>query len=324
MIPATWRTRTAGGTNSKGNTDMNVTLTGATGRIGTELVKALRARGDQVTVLSRNPDAARQSLGPDVEAMAWDPAAGPAPAAALSGRDAVVHLAGEDVGQRWNEATKQAIRDSREIGTRNLVAGLQSADPRPAVLVSGSATGYYGPHGDEPVDETAGPGAGFLADVCVAWEREADAASELGLRVIKLRTGIVLTADSGALQKMLPPFKAGVGGPTGGGRQYMPWIHLDDEVGLLLAALDSTSFSGPINGCAPQPVTNRAFAKALGKALGRPAVLPTPGFAIKAMFGEMSEIVLTGVRAVPGRAGELGYEFKRPEVGDALRSTLAR
>lgn len=303
---------------------MNVTITGATGRIGTELVDALGARGDRVTVLSRNPDAAAKRLGPDVEAVSWDPNAGPAPAAALSGRDAVIHLAGEDVGQRWNEKTKQAINDSREMGTRNLVAGLRAADPRPQAVISGSAAGYYGPRGDEPVDETVTAGSGFLAGVCVAWEREANAATELGLRVVNVRTGVVLTADSGALQKMLPPFKAGVGGPAGGGKQYVPWIHLDDEVGILIAALDSANFKGPINASAPQPVTNRDFSKALGQALGRPAVLPTPGFAIKALFGEMSEIVLTGVRMVPGRADELGYSFKHPEVGEALRSTLGR
>lgn len=303
---------------------MNVTITGATGRIGTELVKALGARGDHVTVLSRKPDAAAKRLGPGVEAVSWDPNAGPAPAAALSGRDAVIHLAGEDVGQRWNERTKQAIYDSRETGTRNLVAGLRAADPRPQALISGSAAGYYGPRGDEPVDESVPAGLGFLAGVCVAWEREANAAAELGLRVVNVRTGVVLTADSGALQKMLPPFKAGVGGPAGGGKQYVPWIHLDDEVGILLAALDSNDFEGPINAGAPQPVTNREFAKALGQALGRPALLPTPGFAIKALFGEMSEIVLTGVRMVPGRADELGYGFKHPEVGEALRSTLGR
>jgi uncharacterized protein (TIGR01777 family) len=303
---------------------MNITLTGATGRIGTELVKALRARGDRLTVLSRSPDAAADKLGPDVEAIAWDPAAGPAPASALNGRDAVVHLAGEDVGQRWNAGTKQAIRDSRETGTRNLVAGLRGADPRPKALVAGSATGFYGPRGDEPVDETAAPGGDFLAQVCVAWEREANAAREIGLRVVNVRTGVVLTADSGALAKMLPPFRAGLGGPTGGGKQYMPWIHLDDEVGILIAALDNESFDGPVNAAAPQPATNREFAKALGRALGRPAVLPTPGFAIRAAFGEMSQIVLTGVRAVPGRAGELGYTFQHPEISEALSSTLGR
>lgn len=303
---------------------MNVTITGATGRIGKELVKALHARGDRVTVLSRNPDAAAKALGPEVEAISWDPGAGPAPAAALSGRDAVIHLAGEDVGQRWNDSTKQAINDSRETGTRNLVAGLRAAEPRPRALISGSASGYYGSQGDEKVDESAAPGTDFLAGVCVAWEKEANAAAELGLRVVNVRTGIVLTADSGALKKMLPPFKAGVGGPVGSGRQYLPWIHLEDEIGILLAALDSDSFSGPINAGAPEPATNRDFSKALGKALGRPAVLPTPGFAIKALFGEMSQIVLTGVRMVPGRADELGYRFRHPEIGEALRSTLGR
>ncbi len=297
-----------------------VTVTGATGRIGRHLVKALKDRGDDVCVLSRNPERAGELLG--VEAIEWDPKAGGAPAEALAGRDAIVHLAGEDVAQRWSDDAKAEILASREKGTRNLITGIFAAEPRPTVLVGASASGYYGPHGDEEVDESVGPGSDWLSDVCVRWEQNTDSAM-LGLRVVKMRTGIVLDAGGGALAKMLPPFKAGMGGPIGSGKQYMPWIHRDDLIGMYLAAIDSTTFSGPINGSAPTPVTNKEFAKALGKVLHRPAVAPVPGFVIKGLYGAMSQIVLTGVRMIPGRADELGYEFKFPDLDEALRDTLA-
>ncbi len=296
-----------------------VTVTGATGRIGSHLVKALKDRGDEVCVLSRNPERAGEKLG--VEAIAWDPKSGGAPAEALAGRDAIVHLAGEDVGQRWSDDTKAEILSSREKGTRNLITGIFAAEPRPPVLVGASASGYYGPRGDEIVDESFGPGTDWLSDVCVRWEQNTDSA-KLGMRVVKVRTGIVLDADGGALAKMLPPFRAGMGGPIGSGKQYMPWIHRDDLIGLYLAAIDSTTFSGAINASAPTPVTNKAFAKALGKALHRPAMAPVPAFVIKGMYGAMSQIVLTGVRMVPGRAEELGYEFVHPDLDEALRDTL--
>jgi len=300
---------------------MNVTLTGATGLIGLKIVAALVARGDTLTVLSRNPDRARELLG--VEAVRWDPTAGHAPAEALAGRDAVVHLAGEPVAQRWNAASKKAIRASREVGTRNLVGGLRAAEPRPRALVSSSAVGYYGAHGDEPVPESTPPGRGFLAEVCVAWEAEADRAAELGMRVAKIRTGVVLDKDGGALKTMLLPFKAGVGGPVAGGKQYLPWIHVDDIVGLYLAALDRPDWSGAFNGSAPEPVTNKAFSKALGRALHRPAVAPVPALAIKLLYGEMAEIVTEGQRAIPARALAHGYAFRRPELDEALADALA-
>ena len=301
---------------------MRVTLTGATGRIGLSIVEALRARGDDVTVLTRSPERARPKLPEGVEAVAWDPQAGPAPAAALSGRDAVIHLAGEDVAQRWSDDTKKEIRASREVGTRNLVEGIGQADPRPKALVSASASGLYGPHGDEPVDEEQPPGEGFLADVVVAWEREARRAEELGVRVALMRTGVVLSPDAGALKKMLPPFKLGAGGPVAGGRQYMPWVHLDDVVGMYVAAATDERWSGPFNVVAPNAVTNKDFSKALGKALHRPAIAPVPGFALKLLYGEMSEIVLTGVHMVPRRAQELGYAFRHPRVLEALEATV--
>ena len=301
---------------------MRITLTGATGRIGHSIVAALRERGDEVTVLSRDPERARTSLG-DVEAHAWDLKAGPAPVEALSGRDAVVHLAGEDIGQRWSAKVKREIHESRELGTRNLVAGLRAAEPRPQVLVSASGSGYYGSRGDERVDESFPPGDDFVADVVKTWEREALAAEELGVRVTVLRTGPVLDRSSGALSKMLPPFKLGVGGPVAGGRQYLPWIHLDDITGLYLAAIDGgEAWAGPINASAPSPTTNKAFSKALGRALHRPAFAPVPALALKVLYGEMSQIVTGGVNMVPARATDLGYRFRHPEVDEALRSAL--
>jgi uncharacterized protein (TIGR01777 family) len=299
---------------------MKVTVTGATGRIGSHLVAALQARGDEVTALSRDPDRASEQLG--VEAARWDPENEAAPPAALAGRDAVVHLAGEDVAQRWSTETKRKILSSREDGTRNLVRGILDAEPPPPLFVCASAAGFYGARGDEPVDEGQPPGTDWLAGVCVRWESQADSAKP-GTRVVKVRTGIVLDAEGGALAKMLPPFKAGLGGPIGGGKQYMPWIHRDDLAGIYLAALDAPSFAGPINASAPNPVTNKDFARALGQALHRPAVAPVPAFTLKALYGEMAQIVLTGVRMVPGRAGELGYEFAHPELDEALRDTLA-
>lgn len=300
---------------------MKIAITGATGLIGTRLVAALKARGDDVTVLTRSPQRAAAALG--VEAVGWDALNEPAPSEALEGRGAVIHLAGEPVAQRWSVASKKAILDSREIGTRNLVAGIAASEPRPSVLVSSSAVGYYGKHGDEKIDEQCAPGSDFLAKVCVAWEREAVAAEQLGLRVVLIRTGIVLDADGGALKAMMPPFKAGVGGPVAGGKQYMPWIHADDIVGLYLAALDSSDWSGPVNGTAPTPVTNAEFSTVLGKALHRPSLFPVPGFVVRARFGEMAEIVTEGQRAIPAAAMENGYQFTEPELGQALASVLA-
>ena len=300
---------------------MKVTITGATGLIGTRLVAALSGRGDEVTVLSRSPEKARALL--NVEALAWDLMAGPAPVSALEGRDAVIHLAGEPVAQRWSAHVKEAILASRESGTRNLVAGIEQASARPSVLVSSSAVGYYGKHGDERVDESTPAGADFLAGVCVVWEREAQQARDLGLRVVLIRTGVVLDAGGGALKTMLPPFKAGIGGPVAGGRQYMPWIHVDDVVGMYLAAIDEAAWSGPVNATAPEPVTNKEFSRALGRALHRPAIAPVPAIALRALYGDMAEIVTEGQRAVPGRALAHGYDFKHPELDEALASALS-
>jgi uncharacterized protein (TIGR01777 family) len=294
---------------------MRITVTGASGLIGTRLVERLRARGDDVTTLSRTPKTASD--------VPWQPEQEPAPAAALAGRDAVVHLAGENVAQRWSDDAKRRIRSSRELGTRNLVAGIEAADPRPQVLASASAVGFYGPHGDERLDEDTPAGQDFLAEVCVIWEREAREAAGLGVRVVSVRTGVVLDRGGGALAKMLPFFKLGVGGPVAGGEQYMPWIHADDVVGLYLAALDDDAWQGPVNASAPEPVTNAAFSKALGRALHRPAFAPVPGLAVRALYGEMAEIVTKGQRVVPKRALEHGYAFAHTDLDEALRSALS-
>jgi uncharacterized protein (TIGR01777 family) len=302
---------------------MKVAVTGATGMIGRALVKALRDRNDEIVVLSRDADRAQSIFGGGVEAFSWQPVEEPAPAEALADAEAVVHLLGESIAQRWSKATKKRILDSRETGTRNLVAGLRESGPRMRTLVSQSAVGCYGPRGDEVLDESAPPGGGFEATVVVAWEREARAAEELGLRVAITRTGVVLSDQGGALERMLPPFKMGVGGPVAGGRQYLSWVHIDDVVGAMLFCLDNDAASGPMNVTAPEPVTNKEFSKTLGRVLNRPAVMPAPALALRLVYGEMATVVTTGRRAVPHRLEELGYRFKQPELEPALRSVVA-
>jgi uncharacterized protein len=305
---------------------MRVAVTGATGLIGRALVKALGDRGDQAVALSRNADRARQRLGDHIQAHAWpDPVGAPPPEAALAGADAVVHLLGEPVAQRWTDQAREGIRRSRVDGTRSLVQGLLALAPdrRPGVLVSQSATGFYGPCGDEALAEDAPAGDDFLAGVVVGWEGEAmRAASEL--RVAVTRTGVVLSAEGGALAKMLPFFRLGIGGPVAGGRQYVPWIHLDDVVGAMLFCLDNAAATGPINLTAPHPVTNTELSHTLGRVLKRPAVLPVPASALKLLYGEMAQIVITGQRVVPARLTELGYAFRHPDLEAALRDVLGR
>jgi uncharacterized protein (TIGR01777 family) len=277
--------------------------------------------------LTRDPERARAALAPGCEVALWsDPLHDPPPASALAGADAVVHLLGEPVAQRWSVAAKQRIRDSRVLSTRAVVHALTELPEgtRPQVLVSQSATGYYGARGDEALDEAATPGSDFLAEVTVEWEREAQAATSAGVRVSTTRTGVVLSPSGGALAKMLPPFQLGVGGPVAGGRQYTPWIHLDDVVGALLHCVADERAQGPVNVTAPAPATNAELSRALGRALHRPAFLPVPALAIKLLYGEMGMIVTTGQRAVPARLQELGYAFTHPELGPALRDVLAR
>jgi uncharacterized protein (TIGR01777 family) len=305
---------------------MRVAVSGATGMIGGALVRALAERGDEVTALSRNAERARETLGVSAETWA-DPEAERPPLDALRGRDGVVHLLGEVIAQRWSDETRREIRDSRVLSTRNLVAALAElpAEERPRVLVSGSGAGWYGHRGDERLDEsTAEPGDDFLAQLTVDWESEAGAAEELGVRVVRNRTGVVLSNSGGALEKMLPFFKVGIGGPVAGGRQYVPWVHVDDVVGATMFALDNEAVSGPVNVTAPEPVTNKELSRTLGRVLRRPAFAPVPALAVKVLYGDMAQIVTTGQRAVPGRLTELGYEFRRPDLEPALRDTTGR
>jgi len=305
---------------------MRVALTGATGLIGATLVRALVARGDEVTALSRNAERASATL--DVPAETWaDPKAEQPPLDALRGRDAVVHLLGEVIAQRWSDEAKREIRDSRVLSTRNLVGSLSqlSSGERPHVLVSGSGAGWYGHRGDERLDESAPePGDDFLAQLSADWEAEACRAEALGVRVVLNRTGVVLSESGGALEKMLPFFKAGIGGPVAGGHQYVPWVHLDDVVGATIFALENEQMSGPINVTAPEPVTNGELSKTLGRVLRRPAFAPVPALAVKTLYGEMAEIVITGQRAVPARLEELGYVLSWAELEPALRDATGR
>ena len=296
--------------------EMRVTITGATGTIGRALVRELRERGDEVTALSRDPAAA--DLG--VETLGWpDPKRERPPAGAFHGRDAVVNLLGETLAQRWSDEAKREIRESRVLATRNLVAALATLPEaeRPRTLVSQSAIGFYGSRGEERIDEGQPAGSDFLAGVVRDWEAEAQKAE--GIRVVLTRTGVVLSPQGGALARMLPFFKLGIGGPVAGGRQYVPWVHLDDVIGAILFCLDTAAASGPVNVTAPEPVTNKELSRTLGRVLRRPAFAPVPGLAVKALYGEMATIVTTGQRAVPRRLTELGYEFRRPDLEAALR-----
>jgi uncharacterized protein (TIGR01777 family) len=291
--------------------------------IGRALVRELRERGDEVTALSRDARRAASALG--VEAQEWkDPKGETPPLDSLRGRDAVIHLLGENVAQRWTDEAKREIRDSRILSTRRLVAGLAELAPgeRPRVLVSQSTTGFYGPHGDERLAEDAPAGDDFLANIVRDWEAEAQKAAELGLRVVLTRTGLVLSDEGGTLEKMLPFFKLGIGGPVAGGRQYMPWVHLDDVVGALVACIDDEGLNGPVNVTAPEPATNKDLSKTLGKVLKRPAFAPVPGLAVRTLYGEMATIVTTGQRVVPKRLEESGYRHRRPDLEAALRASV--
>jgi uncharacterized protein len=300
---------------------MRVAVTGATGVIGGALVGELRSRGDEPVALSRDGARAKQQLG--IDAYEWKaPKSEPPPQDALRNSDAVVNLLGETIAQRWSDDARREIRDSRLLTTRNLVAGLAELPEgeRPRVLVSQSASGWYGARGEERLDEAEPAGDDFLARLTVDWEAEADRAEELGVRVVLTRTGVVLSESGGALEKMLPFFKLGVGGPVAGGDQYVPWIHLDDVVGALLFALDNDALRGPVNVTAPEPVTNKELSRTLGRVLHRPAFAPVPALAVKTLYGEMASIVTTGQRAVPTRLEELGYQFRRPDLEQALRA----
>jgi len=303
---------------------MRVLITGASGFIGSAVCDALLARGDEAVGLTRDPERARHR-NPTVTWHGWDPASERPPPSALQGVDGVVNLIGEPIDQRWTETAKQRIRDSRVRSTKNLVDAISAAEPRPKTLVSQSGVGYYGDRGEAVVDESNGPGATFDAEVCVAWEAAAHEAEKVGVRVVVMRSGLVLDPDHGLLKQLLLPFKLGVGGPLAGGAQYMPWIHVDDEVRLMLWALDTDQASGTYNAAAPNPVTNREFSKALGRVLRRPAVLPVPKLALRARFGdELGEVVLGGQRTIPRRALDAGFGFRHPELEPALKDLLQR
>jgi len=300
---------------------MRALVTGATGLVGRTLLSRLASP----VVLSRDASKAAAGLRrDDVKIVAWDPQVEPAPVEAFDGVDAVFHLAGESVAQgRWTADKKARIRDSRVIGTRNLVTCLTRLARPPRVLISASAVGYYGDRGDEILNEAAGPGSDFLAEVSVAWEREALAASEAGIRVVNPRIGIVLSKHGGALPKMLTPFRLGLGSPLGSGRQWMPWIHIDDLIGLLLMAAECEDLQGPLNATAPHPSTNREFTQALGRALHRPTFLPAvPAAALRLTLGEFAGVLLASTRAIPFRAQAAGYAFEHPDLEGALRDLL--
>lgn len=302
---------------------MRVLVTGATGSIGSAVCDALLARGDEVVGLTRDPAKARPS-NPTVTWHAWHATTErPAPEA-FDQVDAVVNLIGEEINQRLTDDAKTRIRESRVTAAHNLIQAISALERPPATFIGQSAIGYYGDRGAKMLDEESQPGEGFGAELPVEWEAAQLQAEGIAGRVVILRTGLVLDADHGLLEELVPPFKLGVGGPLAGGEQYMSWIHLDDEVGLILWALDNDNVSGIVNATAPNPVTNREFSKALGKALGRPSFVPAPKFAVALLRGgELADLVTGSTRVMPRRALDLGYDFRHPEVGEALSDTVS-
>jgi uncharacterized protein len=300
---------------------MKILITGATGLIGRAICRRLADEAHQIVALSRRPESAEVIEG--VKTFGWEPLLGPPEKGVWEGVDAVIHLAGEPVAaSRWTDEQKRRIRDSRVIGTRHLIEGIKEAADRPKILVSGSAVGFYGNRGDEHLDESSAPGQGFLPEVCRQWESEALRGREMGLRVVLVRTGVVLSTNGGALEKMLLPFKLGLGGRMGDGGQWFPWIHLDDIAGIFCHALFSTGLSGPINGVAPGIVRNGEFTDELAAALRRPAIFSVPALVLKIVMGEMAEVVLHSQRVIPRVAMDSGYSFRFQMLRLALRSLL--
>jgi hypothetical protein len=298
---------------------MRFLLTGATGFIGKRLIDAILDGGHYASYLTRR---VKENERRNVGQYYWDMRS-PAPAEAFHEVDVAIHLAGEPVAQRWDEEVKKRIRESRVSGTRHLVESLARLESRPHTLLCASATGFYGDRADEKLVESSTPGSGFLPGVCVEWEREADRAATLGMRVVKLRTGIVLGREGGALEKMLPPFRLGVGGTLGSGEQWMSWIHLDDLVRMYLWLADGTLTAGPVNAVAPAPVRNAEFTRSLAKALNRPAFLPVPAFALRLLYGEMAQVLLESQRVLPRAAESAGFDFEFPRLEDALEDLVA-
>jgi len=304
---------------------MRVVITGGTGLIGRALAEDLVSDGHEVIVLSRDPARAR-GLPQGTLVLPWDGRTVGGWAEALAGADAAVNLAGENIGSgRWTAERKRRIRGSRVGAGLAIVQAIRSASDRPRVLVQASATGYYGPRSkvpDEVVDEDTPPGSDFLAEVCLEWEASTRAAEDLGVRRAVLRTGVVLARGGGALPRMVLPFRFFAGGPLGSGRQWLPWIHLSDEVAAIRFLIDNESASGAFNLTAPEPVTSTEFARTLGRVLGRSAAFRVPAAVLRLAFGEMATVLLDGQRAVPSRLGELGFRFRYPELDSALRDVL--
>jgi uncharacterized protein (TIGR01777 family) len=303
---------------------MKVLVTGATGLVGSALCRALTDRGDSVVGLTRSPERAA-AKAPEVEWHGWDFRQGPPPATAFVGIDAIVNLQGEKINQRWTDEAKRNILESRRDATAALAQTVARLAEKPRVVVSGSAIGYYGDRGDEILSESSDPGpeTGFDTRVVIAWEAAAEGFANVGVRLVKLRTGHVLDPAGGLLGQLLTPFRLGVGGPIAGGGQYMSWIHIADEVGLILWALDNEEVSGPLNATAPNPATNREFSKALGRALRRPALLPLPKLALDLVFGvEFAATIAGGQRVRPEKAESMGYRFRHPDLEAALRDLL--
>src|SRR5919202_3721140 len=302
---------------------MRIVIAGGSGFLGQPLADAWAAEDHQVIVLTRGR-ASQGSRGR--ESITWTPDGQAGPwARQLEGADAVINLAGESIaGKRWSDAQKQRIRESRVLATRSLASAIAQAGMPPRVFVSGSAVGYYGPHGDELVTESSAAGSDFLARVCVEWEAEAQRAATSRVRLVCIRTGLVLSKRGGALPQMLLPFRIGAGGPVGSGRQYWPWIHIDDWMAMVRWAVTTATVTGPLNVTAPEPVTNTEFARALGRAMHRPAFMAAPDFALRLALGEMADgLLLSGQRAIPAKAERLGFAFKYRRVDEALRAIFA-
>lgn len=296
-----------------------VVVTGATGLIGKALCRRLQTAGYAVVVFSRDPAAARAKAPGAAEYVAWDAAGSGSWAAALDGAHAVVNLAGASIaGRRWTEGYKRQLRDSRVVGTRGLVNAMREAATKPRVLINGSAVGYYGFRDDTALDEGAAPGDDFLARLCREWEAEALAAEALGVRTVVVRSGVVLDRDEGPLPLLALPFRLFAGGPVLPGSQWVSWIHLADEVGILMLALENEGMRGPLNATAPRPQTNRAFSRTLGRVLGRPSWAPVPVFALRLALGEFGGTLSEGQRVIPKKAQEAGYEFLYPSSEAAL------
>lgn len=302
---------------------MRTIVTGGSGLIGRVLVDELAATGDEVIVLSRTP-ARVTGLPATARAVGWDGRTAAGWGELAEGARAIVNLAGESLASgRWTQERRRRIQESRVQAGEAVVAAVRQATVKPAVVIQASAVGYYGPRGDELIDEATPPGNDFLARVCVAWEASTAAVEELGVRRAIIRTGVVLSRAGGALPRLLLPFRFSAGGPLGSGRQWYPWITIADEVAAIRFMLDRPEASGPFNLTAPEPVTNATLARALGRALGRPALLPTPAFALRLLLGDMATVVLDGQRAVPGRLEALGFRWRSPTIDQALAAVLA-